>query len=313
MSVYVLPSLIGLMFKLFILAYAAKDKKFSASLLFLIMVFACHNLIEFVGYIQFLDEQTVSVLFRTYYVATVIMLASLPIHAIFITQSMNHHRGMALVVGSVAAALVTAILFTDLIIAGNFSIGYSLTAVEGPHFLLFALFLAATLISSVAILTRGYLKAQEQLDSTRSVYSLAAIMPVVLVLGIGIVFKIVGVNVNFAGALPIATTFFVFLILKTESKHQLMDVRRFIPFSRERQASLEILRLMDKYSQSSSEIDSYQELRNGIEREAIRYTLEKCDHNITRAAKMMGLQNRSTLYSMLKRLEINVKDGRVSN
>ncbi len=313
MSVYVLPSLIGLIFKLFILVYAAKDKKISATILFLIMVFACHNLIEFVGYIQFLDEKTVSFLFRTYYVATIILLALLPIHSLYTTRALTSNRVFSTGIAVVTFALIIQILFTNLIIAGNFSIGYSLTAVEGPYFMQFALFLIFALASSVWILARGYKQAEHELDTMRSLYSMAAMAPLLVVLSAGIAFKIAGINVNFAGLLPLATTFFVFLILKTESKHQLTDIRRFIPFSKERRASMEILRLMDNYAQNSSQVDSYQELRNGIERQAIQYTLEKCDHNITQAAKMMGLQNRSTLYSMIKRLDIEIQDRRMSS
>lgn len=313
MSVYVLPSLLGLLFKLFILVYAVKDKRISATILMLILVFACHNLIEFVGYIQFLDEKTVSALFRAYYVATIVILAVIPIHSLHTTRTLTDNRVVPAGITVAAAAMIIGVLFTNLIVAGNFSIGYALTAIEGPYFKLFVLFLVLTLASSVWILARGYLNSEKALDSTRSLYSMAALAPLLLVLGFGIVFKIIGVKLNFAGVLPLASTFFVFMILKTESKHQLTDIRRFIPFSKERRASVEILRLMDSYSQCTGDTDAYQELRNGIERQAVQYTLDKCDHNITQAAKMMGLQNRSTLYSMIKRLDIEIQDRRLSS
>jgi len=312
MSVYVLPSLIGLLFKLFILVYAVRDKAISKTILFLIMVFACHNLIEFVGYIQFLDEQTVAFLFRTYYVATILMIASLPVHSLFTTRTFDNNQAFAAGVGFLTAVLIVGVLFTNLIVAGNFSIGYAVTAITGPYFMLFVGFVFFSLLSSVWFLARGYIHAEHELNSMRSLYSLAAVAPLFVILSTGIIFKVIGVNINFAGLVPLATTFFVFLILKTESKHQLTDIRRYIPFSRERKASMQILQLMDNYAQNSSGVDSYQELRNGIERQAIQYTLEKCDHNITKAAQMMGLQNRSTLYSMIKRLDIEILDGRMS-
>jgi len=97
-------------------------------------------------------------------------------------------------------------------------------------------------------------------------------------------------------------------MLKTESKHLLTDLRRFLPFSAERNASTEFLRLMDTYSQNLGGTDSFSELRNGVERQVVLYTLEKSGNNITKAAEMMGLQNRSTLYSMMKRLDITPRN-----
>lgn len=305
MSVYVWPSLIGLIFKLFILIYAAQGRKTSTTLLFLIMVFACHNLIEFIGYIRFLDDQTVAALFRTYYVATIVLLTTLPVHAFFVTKTLADNRAALYGLGTAAAALIVAVLFSDTIIAGNYSIGYSLTAIKGPYYSTFALFLIVALASNAGVLLRGYLRAENQKDSMRCLYSLVALTPLLVTFAFGIIFKVIGVQINLAGVLPLATAFFLFVILKTESKHQLTDIRRFIPFSPERKTSQEILRLLDTYAQNSNQTESFQQLRNGIEREAIHYTLEKCNDNVTQATKMMGLQNRSTLYSMMKRLGID--------
>jgi DNA-binding NtrC family response regulator len=70
--------------------------------------------------------------------------------------------------------------------------------------------------------------------------------------------------------------------------------------------------LTDNYAQNSNKPGAFAELRDGLERQAILYTLEKCENNVSKATEMMGLQNRSTLYSMMKRLEISPTEQRVA-
>ena len=69
--------------------------------------------------------------------------------------------------------------------------------------------------------------------------------------------------------------------------------------------------LLDTYIQNSSlsnQSNVYKDLQAGIEKEIILYSLKTCEGNITNTAKMMGLKNRSTLYSMMNRLEMNLNE-----
>ncbi len=53
MEYYYLPALIALLLKLFILKQAIGATRSSNALISLILVFACHNAIELIGYVVF--------------------------------------------------------------------------------------------------------------------------------------------------------------------------------------------------------------------------------------------------------------------
>jgi len=164
--------------------------------------------------------------------------------------------------------------------------------------------LASLLLSSAALIYR-YKSSASQLESTRSLYSLFALSPVILACFLAMLFRILEMDINGAGMLPIATTLFLIIVLKGESKHRLSDIRRFLPLSPERAISANVMELVDAYVNQDKKADAYKTLQAGIEKEIICYTLDKCNNNRSQTTEMMGLKNRSTLYSMMKRLEID--------
>ena len=158
------------------------------------------------------------------------------------------------------------------------------------------------------MLVYGYIKPADQLDAIACLYSLFALTPLIIVSIVVLALKTFEIKINSAGIVPITTTLFLYIILKSESKHNFTDIRRYLPFSDERKAAIKLLELTDIYSQKAYQNDSYSELRKGIESRIILYTLSKCNGSVTEASKMMGLQNRSTLYSMINRLDIKHKE-----
>ena len=309
MNFYFLPALIGLALKLTIVLYVLSGKKVSTVFLSLLLVFACHNAIELIGFFKIFQDVSVAAHFRAYYVATLAMLMCVNLQAYSIAGITN--RALIASVVGVSVMLAIAILFTDFVVAGAFQTTFTMSAVEGPWYFLFGSYLVATFASVIWVLVHTYQYPNNTADGQKALYTLFALLPLVLVFLAALALKSMGYGGAAAGALPVATTLFLIIMLKTESRHHLTDLRRFLPFSAERNASAEFLRLMDTYSQNLGDADSFSELRNGIERQAVLYTLEKSGNNITKAAEMMGLQNRSTLYSMMKRLEISPRDSQV--
>lgn len=306
MSIFFAPALISLLFKLFVLAYVLRGGKVSVVFLSLITVFAIHNAIEILGYLQFANGEAVSAFFRMYYVATVFVVLYILLHGISVSKIENTLTTTVLI--SVATLLSGLILFTDLVIAGHYSIGYSMTAIKGSFYWLFASYILILLISNFGVIFYGHRNAESRLDSVRCMHSLYALTPIMLVFLLAIILKIVDIGINATGLAPIATALFLGIILKTESKHKLSDLRRLMPLSLERETTNNFMDLLDGYLKNSSESNVYKNLQAGIEKEIIHYSLQKCDNNVTQTAKMMGLKNRSTLYSMMSRLEIDVSE-----
>ncbi len=307
MSVYFLPALASLLFKLFVLLTTFKGGRVSIVFLSLIFVFACHNLIELVGYLQFLNGEPIDTIFRLYYVATVYLVLYVLLHGLSLSGLYNLYTSSASVV--VASALSAALLFSDAIVAGQYPIDYSVTAVKGPYYWLFASYLITALSINIAVLLYAYKSTgtKPNLEATRCLYSLFALAPVMFVALLTVLLKVAEININAAGLGPIATAIFLVFVLKGESQHKLSDIRRFLPYSPERKVSANLINLIDDYVYAEDKTGAYKKLQAGVEREVIFYTLEKCDHNITKASDMMGLKNRSSLYSMLNRLDIDLQ------
>jgi len=306
MSIYFAPALVSLLFKLFILAYVLRGARVSVIFLSLIIIFATHNAIEFLGYFYLQNTVTADIIFRLYYVATIYVILYILLHGLSVSQLET--RSIVLILIAVSTTLSTLILFTDMIVAGLYSIGYSITAVKGSFYWLFAIYMLATLSSYFIATFHGYRNATSQIDSVRCLHSMLALAPMTVVGVLILFFKIADIGINATGLIPIATTLFLAIVLKTESKHKLSDLRRVLPLSAERKTTNCLMDLLDTYIKNGNQSNVYKELQAGIEKEIILYSLKKCDGNITHTAKLMGLKNRSTLYSMMNKHQMNFKE-----
>jgi DNA-binding protein Fis len=306
MSIYFAPALIGLLFKPAVLAYALKSGGVSALFLSLIAVFAAHNAIEVFGYFNAQSEVAVNTFFRLYYVATVYVVLYMLLHSLSVSKLENRLTTSILVF--LCTSLSGVMLFTDLIIAGQYSIGYTVTAIKGSMYWLFIAYLPIALLSNLAIIVYGKRTAQPRADSIRCTHSLYAQAPIMLVLLTALTFKIANIGINATGLMPIATALFLGIILNTELKHKLSNLGRLMPLSAERETSDNFMDLLDSYIKRNDRCNVYKELQAGIEKEIIMYSIKKCDGNISKTTTMMGLKNRSTLYSMMTRLGMNLKE-----
>jgi len=306
MSIYFVPALAALLFKLFVLAYVLRGGKVSVVFLSLIIVFAAHNAIEIVGYFQFISGQVSDVFIRLYYVATAFAILYMLLHGLAVS------RLESVIIMSTLIAVATVVsaltLFSDLLITGQYSIGYTISATKGHYYWLFATYMLIFLSCNFAVLIYGHSAAKSRLDSVRCVHSLLALTPIMLVFTLAVIFKVADVAINATGLVPIATAIFLAIVLKTESKHRLSDLTRLMPMSMERQTSNQFMDLLDGYINNSNQDNAYKTLQAGIEREIIMYSLKKCDNNVSHTTKMMGLKNRSTLYSMMNRLDIDMQE-----
>jgi len=301
MNIAFLPALISLIFNLVVLAHLFRGGRVSKLFLWLIIVFASHNAIEFIGFVNGASKDaghaSIEWMFRLYYGTTTFVLLAMFLHATSVSKTNNNI--VTSISSVVACAISFCLLFTDLIVSGYYSIGYSASAEKGPLFQLFSIYVFVTLFGGAYVTFKGYRTAASQIESVRCFLSLMALAPMTLVCVMAMLFKILDLPVNATGLIPIATTLFLVIVLKTESKHRLSDLRRVMPLSLERQTTARMMDLLDEYIQNQNKRDVYKELQSGIEKEII-------NNNVTATSKMMGLKNRSTLYSMMNRLGIDI-------
>ena len=305
MSVFFIPALISLLLKLYILIINFKLDKISIVFLSLIIIFALHNGIELFGYLSVFNNGDAGSFFRPYYVITLYLLSYLLLYGLTVSGYINRVITTSLL--SLTTLLAGLVLFSDQIIIGYESIGYSVTAIEGKYYPVLSAFVLVNLSLTFGVLFYKYKNADSLLQSQRCLHSIYALTPIIFAFTLTVICKSLGIKFNAAVIVPIATTLFLIILLSNESRHKLSDIRKFLPLSLERQTSKNFMSILDHYITHGNEQDKFKTVQSRIEKEIIIYSLKKCDYNISKTTQLMGLRGRSTLYSMMKRLDINAK------
>ncbi|NNC99048.1 MAG: hypothetical protein HKN85_02585 [Gammaproteobacteria bacterium] len=295
MSYFIIPALIALALKLYILLVVHHSR---ASRLFygMILIFALHNLCEVTAYIQFANGTISEFLLRAYYAITFCLLSYMCLYSIEVSK-LEKLKSLMLPLCGWTIVASTMAFATDYLVSGIEPIGYSATAVKGSLYWIFSVTTLGSLIFVVVTLMYGYRHAATSRVQIQCLYTLFAMLPLVLV-GFAIIpLMNMGYKINAAGVLPICTTLFLIITLKSESKHRFTDIRRFLPFSPERRTALEVQNIISRYSMDEI---SYKELTKDFEKIVIKHKLEKAGESVSAAARAMQMK-RSTLYSMLDR------------
>jgi len=298
MSYLFMPAVIALLIKLLILVTASNRSQPSTLFLPLVCVLACHNLCEVLGFFEFAKNGSLSFLLNVYYMITISVVLIIYFYAIEVSRSTKNIGKYIAFSGT--GVLAVLILFTDAVIAGDKSIGYIITAIQGEYYFLFQLFVLIMIAVIIRELVNGYRYADNHNAQIQCVVSIIAFAPVIIVGFIAMASLYFGFNLSGAVLFPIATTLFLLIMLMNESKHNLTDVRRFVPFSSESNAANDIITIFDRYAYD--DID-YREAIGDIEKLMVTYKYQKNGGNVSTTAKLMGMP-RSSLYSIFNRLSI---------
>ena len=302
MSLLVLPAVLALIIKLGLIVIYRKSVTASSCFLAMVVIFAIHNLCEVLAFWDFFHGINGEFLLKTYHVVSLVSLLVICWTVNEISQVEN--RTYLKIFGVLVATSSCAIVFTDLVISGAGSLAYVITAERGPLYSLFqivALSLIGALLYQIYI---GYSRSKTHSAQIKSAYMGIALLPQVAAVVIVILLMNMKFPINGAVIFPLATSLFVFIMLATEHKHRMTDIRRFIPFSDERTTSSQIMDIFSEYAQDKA---TYREAINDIEKLLVEHKYEKNNRNATYAAEKMGMP-RSSLYSLFNRLGIK-KEG----
>lgn len=337
MSLLIIPALIALLIKIAVLFAAAASQKTQYALeggervageseaqrplktkskgvigIFttMVLIMSGHNLAEVLGYVEFIKGTFQDDLLRWYYLMTVASLAMMVIYAKKISglhaQKALLSKSITVIVVATTVCLGALFMFSDFLISGAYSIGYSMTADRGQGYWLFLLFSLACFVSIYGYLIVGYIRANSHLTEIQCGYTLWALMPIMATSIVLIVLMKLGLQVNAALVMPFATAAFLVITLKSEKVHGMFDIRRHIPLSLERRTSAEIMDIFSSYSQDQL---NYRDAMNEIEKLLVTHKHQKNGGNVSTTAASMELP-RSSLYSIFRRLDIDLKDDK---
>lgn len=302
MSLLVLPAILALFIKLCLIYVYRQSLRTSSCVLVMVMVFAIHNLCEVLAFWKFFHGLHGEYLLKSYHV---ISLTSLLVICWTVNEvSEMKDRRYLTVFSYLVASASGVILFSDLIISGARSLSYVITAERGAFYSLFQILALLLILALLHQIHRGYRQTNNHSAQIKSAYLGLALLPQVAAVLIVMVLMNLGFPINGAVIFPFATSLFVFIMLATEEKHKLVDIRRFVPYSDERVTSNRIMNIFSDYAQDNT---TYREAIGDIERLLVEHKYEKSDRNATYTAEKMGMP-RSSLYSLFNRLGIS-KDG----
>ncbi len=239
------PALIGLLLKLFLLYFNLKllTKK---PLLTILGISVLLSAVELAVLMTFFQGQDIDILFRFYYVASIWWAGIALAYVCHITRLMRY---IVLPVISLLIVMSYLFIFTDLIISGYRSAGYAPTAIKNHYYWIFQIFAISSISVSILLLIKKSFFSHVQLEEKmKYIYLLMAfLLPFATIVTIVTLMQI-GININAATILPTVTTIFVFFMIRSEQGHGLIDFRKFIPCSPEKQFSTEVAHIAKLYS-----------------------------------------------------------------
>lgn len=304
-SLFIIPACIALFIKLYILYSVYGDTPQHTVFTAMLSVFACHNICEVMAYIYFFHGSFATSLVRAYYLISLVAMMHVCAYAIEVSKvSVKSYIKITAIVFVFCQSML--ILFSDLLITGSESMGYTLTATHGPLYFLFTISVCSSMLFIAVILPKGYRITSDALAQIQCLYTLCAIAPLIMVGPIVILLQSLDWNINTAMLLPFASTFYLIIVVLGERSHKLTDIRAFLPFSSERKAARKLIKMYGSFSTHNA---SFKNSKDEIERALILYVLEKNRYNVLRSAEVMNV-SRSTVYSVCKRLNIKIDDHR---
>ena len=298
-----IPAVIGFFIKLY-LVLKSKDSLKINNFTSLICVCTMHSLCEIVTFSSYLAGGDAELLFRAYYVLSCWWLCFALIYTLEVSKLSRVYKYIALFVCSAISALL---IITDSVISGYISDGYTITADKGNMYYLFQVFaLGCIFISSGILIKNVFFKTEDVFIQIKSFYLLAAFSCVFVTVVSIILLMSLGIQFNGLASIPIATTLFAIFVVLTESRHELVDLYRFMPWSIQSQASRQVKRITYLLLAGEITISEAEErfTKLLIETQIKQNKLNCGDAKITKIAKILGV-GRSTLYAKIERLNID--------
>ena len=301
MTLFMLPALIGVMIKSYLL-YAIRDKSWiDMSLIGFVAVFVLQNTSELLLFNSFLADGNADFLMRLYYVCTVLVLAY-GFFYLMDEEKFPSQRYISYLLILMTVLLLFAIFFTDQVVAGAVNLSYTVTAIKGDSYWMFQGFAFSCLTAWLICLIKNYRNATSPRGEIKHLYALVGLAPLAIVSISVVALMQMGIHINGTVVVPLASTLFILSVMRgIYYNHGQLDLRATIPFSLELKLSNKMRIAITKYNLDEKSLD---DVMDDVEKAFIEYKLLKSNLNISHAAESMRVE-RSSLYSKLKRLQID--------
>lgn len=293
------PVVVALIIKGTILMVAKRAAIKTEYLFAFIATFAVHNLCEALVILDAFDGSPNLLLYRVYYAITFVLVA----YACSMGIEVGNARRVRIfqvtekIVWAASVIGVALSLFTNQILTGLSSLGYSYTAIQGSGYGLFLATSVTAMALAIAGISTGLTSENDKRQQERSMMALIAFFPVALA-ALGVLgMMALGIKINGLVALPLGSALFLSILVYGERKHGLTDLKKVVPGTRQKQT---INRISDLFSEYALGKTDYYPAIDEIEKLMVAYVHDKHEGNISRTADHMGI-SRSTLYKKMSK------------
>lgn len=296
MSWLIIPAIVALMLKVFMLSKQFKLPWVGQTWVGLVTALAGLNLSEVLVYSTHIRGDYSDYILRSYFVFATISLTYC--YAYIANQTKYPFQRLVLHTHSVITVLLVSLfLFSPSMISGYTDDGLHVHAIKGDSYWLFQLFSMISIIISIATLVWNYKKEACKSVKLAYAYTMLGLAPISSCILVITTLMPLGYNVNASGIIPLATTAFLIISSKGKKNHLLeADSKQLLPNTKEDELRRTFSHVRN---QSASGTISLKDATDTIELEIIRYTLHKNNGNMTLTARSLSM-SQSTLYSRLK-------------
>jgi hypothetical protein len=247
MTVYEIPSLVALIFKLALLAYIAKSStRNSLTKLYgvLLILLCVYNLVEYSGFVYYREHGFTPELqaFGFAYFAAFIPFIAVLLHiSLLLSFDGITQRGYRYLFWLYLPVIVLEylLIFTDELVVGFVPFGYSILRDPGRLYFLFETFVVLYISVAIVNLFYGARAARKPIiNRIRNRLWLLALAPLFLLTGYFIIANHFGwTRLTSMFHLPLVATFFLFFLIVTTyatHRYRLFDIEFYIPWSKVR-------------------------------------------------------------------------------
>ncbi|OMH30314.1 helix-turn-helix domain-containing protein [Motiliproteus sp. MSK22-1] len=294
MEIYILPSMIALMIKFWLLAHTwhvlLKSDK-NLGLFFIALLFL--NLCELFGFILFFDDMLNALnILLLYYVSLFFVITSFINLSAFLSGCKFLYKPILyyLVMGVFSALLFSS----DLFVSGVESIGYSVTRIPGEYYWIIQLYIVCGLLLAMFMLIAGVFRQKNYFFSRRCLILIIGFLPTILSSFVIMILMNLGYKINATMLIAITVSFFLIfynrMIVAGDKVAQFKLLRK-VPFTEERRQfkashALVIETLTQAHYQQPMQL---KEKLQQLEEQIIELAVHTSDGNQTRAAEQLGI------------------------
>lgn len=279
--------------------FSSKDYSWVDSRCLLLMTaFSIQNISECLAY-QFFDEVLSPTMFIHLYYASLISVMWC-IYNFILNKESRWQQAVLHCFAVTGVLLCVGIIFSNEIVGEYEASTVPIRAIKGVFFPVFLAYVAIGITVTIWTLIYNYcytLEPTERINYLCCIFSFSPFIIVVSILSVGM---ILGLNVNGSGVLPIASSMFLAIMIKTKchsSSNVRHDPRCYIPFTKEKRLVDQAITAATHSSANRLGLESSIET---LEKAIIRYHLDDCKGNKTKLAGALGI-SRQKLYRKLEK------------